>query len=89
LSETLGTTSNVGTTTTSTIPDVRTDIFRCTNKDSQAKRGKKSNYSGCKKKIFELSGQICVAETQTGGICEGDEEIGDGFESAVTNQLEQ
>jgi len=45
------------------VPDVRTDIYACTNTEGLAKKGSKSNYSGCRKKIFELSGKICVSET--------------------------
>lgn len=69
------------------VPDVRTDIYACTNTEGLAKKGSKSNYSGCRKKIFELSGKICVSETQTGGLCEGLEEKSDGAANSITNKL--
>ncbi len=83
--ENVGTTTTVGQSTTANVPDVRTDVFKCTNNNSLAKRGNKSKFSGCKKKMFELSGSICVSETQMGDLCEGDEEVGDGYDTAVTN----
>lgn len=71
------------------IPDVREDIYQCTNIDHVGETGNKSCYSGCKKKIFELSGKICVQETQSGGLCEGLKEVGDGAQTKVTNVLKK
>lgn len=85
--EILGSTQNVGETLTTTIPDQRTDTYKCTNTDSHAKTGNKKQYSGCRRKIFELSGKICVAETQEGGLCEGNEEVGDGAATSIQNEL--
>jgi hypothetical protein len=71
------------------VPNIRRDVFSCTNKGSLAKQGNKSYYSGCKKKIFELSGKIIVAEKQTGGLCEGLKTVGDGNAHFITNELQQ
>ena len=83
-----GTEQTLGETQVTEIPDIRTDIYQCTNTGGESKKGSKSNYSGCKKKIFELSGKICVSETQTGGLCEGLEEKQDGAASSITNKLQ-
>lgn len=83
----LGSTENIGSSSTLEIPDIRQDIYCCTNCDSKQKTGNKSCYSGCRKKIFELSGNICIAETQTGGLCCGDEENCDGVKTCITNKL--
>ena len=87
IDSTSSTQQTVGETQSLEVPDVRTDIYACTNTEGLAKKGSKSNYSGCKKKIFELSGKICVSETQTGGLCEGLEEKSDGAASSITNKL--
>lgn len=85
--EQLGSTSTNLATNTQDIPNLRTDIFSCTNKGCLSKQGNKSCYSGCKKKIFELSGKIVVAERQTGDLCEGLKTVGDGRSHFITNQL--
>jgi len=58
----MGSTENIGSINNVEIPDVQTDVYAVTNKENKGKTGNKSCYSGCKKKIFELSGKICISE---------------------------
>lgn len=89
IQETKGTTQTLGETTNVEVPDLRTDTYECMNTDSHKKTGNKTCYNGCRKKMFELSGNICVKETQSGGLCEGVEEYSDGARGTVTNNLQK
>lgn len=89
IQETQSKTQTLGETTNVEIPDLRTDTYECMNTDSHKKSANKSCYNGCRKKMFELSGNICVKETQSGGLCEGNEEFCDGARGTVTNSLQK
>ena len=88
IENTKGSTKTLGETNFEEVPDINTNIYAVTNKENKAKTGNKSCYSGRRNKIFELSGKICISETQTGELCEGLEENGDGCSTCVTNKKE-